>query len=387
MKKQFCLILILLILNSCQNSAPKTEQGAIQSTVGGPQLQQNMQGLKQTVDELMPYVLSPREFSAATNRQIIIEKIRKLELISKGISHSPATSGSDPSFSVLSRGLHEEIMRSQEAMDLGRVEYARGNLLRTTAYCMECHTRTQVGPSFQTAELSKTIANLKPLERGEYLLMTRQFDSALAEFEKLISNHAASNVSVFELDRAVRLALFITVRFQSSADNTLKLIDSVLAGDHLPFYVKVAAKSWKQSALNWKKEKVKNQDYLKRASGFLQLASQLVEQKDDRAGDIEILRAQALLHQFIAGESNPQKLAESYFLLGRAYESVHDLASWSMHEDYYEICIRRSPHSGWSAKCYKRLEESTYLGYTGSAGTSVPQEVQSKLTELKSLAL
>jgi len=36
--------------------------------------------------------------------------------------------------------------------------------------------------------------------------------------------------------------------------------------------------------------------------------------------------------------------------------------------------------------CYRRYEQSIFFGYTGSAGTGLPEDVRNKLKELKNLA-
>jgi hypothetical protein len=57
-----------------------------------------------------------------------------------------------------------------------------------------------------------------------------------------------------------------------------------------------------------------------------------------------------------------------------------------MHELYYEACVRELPHSSLAKRCYERYEQSVYVGYTGSGGTNIPDELQVILSELKKLA-
>ena len=53
---------------------------------------------------------------------------------------------------------------------------------------------------------------------------------------------------------------------------------------------------------------------------------------------------------------------------------------------YYEACIRNAPHTEVSGKCYKKYEANVNFGYTGSGGTSIPEDLQTLLKELKKLA-
>lgn len=93
-----------------------------------------------------------------------------------------------------------------------------------------------------------------------------------------------------------------------------------------------------------------------------------------------------MLHQIVLADLNKNQLGRALFLTGQGYEMVRDLAIWSLHENYFETCIRRVPHSSWSMSCYKALEESLVIGFTGSSGTKIPYDVQVRLTELGKLA-
>jgi hypothetical protein len=53
---------------------------------------------------------------------------------------------------------------------------------------------------------------------------------------------------------------------------------------------------------------------------------------------------------------------------------------------YYETCIRRAPHTGISEKCFQRYEANVYFGYTGSGGTSIPEDIAAVMKELKDLS-
>ena len=371
-----------LFLFACAET-PKKEVGPID-----PALQNSMQGLKNQMDHLLPELIDPAYFGAPANRQHIRDEIAELERVSKNVTHSSAIKTSDPTLSFLSKGFQDEVHRSKEAFDQGHVEYARGNLLNVTSYCIECHTRSGNGPSFQSSEVEKTLKNLKPLDRGEYMLAMRQFDAALKEFNQVINKGVADGNNFFDLDRAISLALSITVRFQESPENSIKVVNTIIGASHMPYYLKTTAQVWKQSLQDWKKEPKKaKKDPLKLSRELVAKAHAKQQSRDDRAGDIEMMRVQALLHPLLATEKEPNRLGEVLFLTGIASEAIRDSAMGSLHEDYYEVCIRKVPHTDWSAKCYHRYEESVLMGYTGSAGTSVPEDVQKKMDDLQKMAL
>lgn len=386
MNKTFLLLssaAVSALLISCKGKETRSDLSPEQeASISG-----SMQGLKTEMDRLLPYLLNPREFHAVGNQQRIKSELATLERLSTNVTHSPAMQNVDPTLSILSRGFQEEIKRANDAFLTGHREYARGTLLNVTAYCIECHTRTSSGPSFDTVQEGGVLKSLRPLDRGEYLLATRQFDAALKEFDEVIKGGLKEGTNVFDLDRATRLALSITVRFRNDPDAAMKVVDDVIASKTMPYYLKATAQTWKQSVQEWKKEPKRAKDPVQLSQDLVSRARRKQQGRDDRAGDVEMMRAQAILHPVLATEKDPARLGQALFLTGTAYEAVRDLAMWSLHEDYYETCIRKVPHTNWSAQCYRKLEESVLLGYTGSSGTSIPEDVSRRLVELQKLAL
>jgi hypothetical protein len=50
---------------------------------------------------------------------------------------------------------------------------------------------------------------------------------------------------------------------------------------------------------------------------------------------------------------------------------------------YLRTCIQEYPKSPIAKKCYNLLEESIYLGYSGSSGTHIPLDVMKELNRFK----
>lgn len=374
----------LLVLNACQSSTPKAQPPAEQD----PNLNASMQNLKLQMDLLLPTLLNAREFRAPENQASIAARLRTLERVSNNVTHSTAIKDENATLAFLSKGFHDDIRRSREAFEQGKKDYARTSLLNTGAYCIECHTRTNSGPSFQTNEFQQSLTLLQPLDRAEYLVATRQFDAALKDLDQVLKGGIKEGVTVFDLEKAAHMALQITVRFQNDPAKGLAIIDDILQAPNVPFNMKTNAQLWKAGLQNWKKEKKREvRDPLKKSRELVDHALKKQKGRDDRASDVEMMRVQSLLYPVLNTEKKPARAGEALYLMGQAYESVRDLSLSSLHEEYYEACIRKVPHSEWSKRCFKKFEESTLIGYSGSGGTSIPADVQGKLKELKDLAL
>ena len=73
-------------------------------------------------------------------------------------------------------------------------------------------------------------------------------------------------------------------------------------------------------------------------------------------------------------------------MAGSAYETLGYPGVWSLNESYYEACILTAPHTKIAESCFDRYSHSIYLGYTGSAGLSVPENVNRHLIQLRKTA-
>jgi hypothetical protein len=85
------------------------------------------------------------------------------------------------------------------------------------------------------------------------------------------------------------------------------------------------------------------------------------------------------------GETQGEELAEAYYLLGLA-ESHLARDTWASETpSYLEAAIRLAPQGRYAARAYALLEEEIVLGYTGSGGTRIPDDVEARLRELRDL--
>lgn len=355
----------------------------------------SMQELKQNLTDLLPLVVDPIQYNLPQNQKIIDEKVKRLATLSRSVTHSLDLMQKDPSIQFLSKAFSEDVDRINQSLNMGKRDFARYNLMNVTSYCIECHTRTSTGPSFQSPEFSQTLSKLSGLDRGEYLLAIRQFDRALKEFSSFIDesfkNQSHLSDLAFNLDRAVRYSLSITVKYLKDPKKSMEIVQKIRSASGTPFYLQQNALGWEISIKKWMKEK-RNKDTS--VNGILKMCRQWIREgregqgeSGERGGDIYFLRALSDLHLILSAKLTPSQLGEALYLTGLGYEAIRDLSIWTLHENYYESCVRKVPHSEWSAKCYHRFEESVYFGFTGSSGVQIPVEAMKKLQELKSLAL
>jgi hypothetical protein len=76
----------------------------------------------------------------------------------------------------------------------------------------------------------------------------------------------------------------------------------------------------------------------------------------------------------------------SLFNLGVATATVRDPMLWGLDGVYLEACIRENPGTAIAARCFSVLLDRTVFGFTGSSGTVLPSDVDSRLQTLAKLA-
>jgi len=381
MKTKNIVLFISLIssFSSCQKQILKQNHSPSPSQ----DLKVSMSHLRYELDQTLPYLLNPKEFHNPKNSSAIKERIEAISKISLEVSHEPAMLNQDPILSFLSIGFKDEISRSSKSFKQGHREYARMTLLNVSAYCIECHTRTNSGASLDMPSVKSSWSKMRKIDQLDYLVATRQFENARKLAKLMTSEGLTEEVNVFDLDRAARLGLLITVRYEKNPAHALQLIDGLTKSPKLPFYLKSAGLSWRKQILAWQSSPQAKGDPLSQARALAQQMKKAPQ--DERYFEIDMLRIQALLNPIISEKQSADALGESLYLLGLSYEVTKDLAMWSLHENYFEACIRKLPKSKWANQCYESLERNIYFGYTGSRGTFIPDEVEQKLKELKKM--
>src|SRR6185312_672758 len=299
MKKSFRISLLgsavcaLLIFGACQSKEKKA--AADNASFNG-----SMRDLQESLENLLPMVVDSNKYNDPANQETIKNQVHQLAQLSTTVQHNPSVAKRDPSVTFLSQAFAEDVKKAEESLRMGKREYARYSLMNMTSYCIECHTRTSTGPSFQTQEFKQTLASLSPLERGEFLLATRQFDGALKEFNTFIDNRLKEQKNFYELDKAVRDCLAITVRYLRDPKKSMVIAEKIKNAETAPYYLRQSAALWETAINEWSKEKrnkkTSAENLIKEAATLTKKGMQNQIGMMDRGGDIYFLRALSDLH-------------------------------------------------------------------------------------------
>ena len=385
--KKALLILSLWVMVSplaCQQLAKKNSDG---STGWSSQ----MQSLDHTLKNIIPLVYNRKEFADPRNEK----KIRMhMKSFSKSIHNiSPKNSkklvGEDPLFNFTLNRFRGDLKRATESFDSGHKEYTRSIVQTMVGHCFRCHTRNAMGPEFKGGVLNITDLKLDRLSKVDLLVAARRYDEALVLLEKIIGDSKKGGDFAFEMDRALRRYLSLTIRVKKSFGKAEAMLERLSESKTVPYYLVEYIRQWEKSLKNlppWLKQKKTAKKPISAAKKMIRRARNTQEYRKDHSADVEYLAASAILHDGLMTKiKQPSQRTEAYFLLGGCYEALGDLGYWSLNEFYYEACIREWPRGPWARRCYERLEESVFVGYSGSSGIHVPYHEKKRLEELKNL--
>ncbi|OQW46410.1 MAG: hypothetical protein A4S09_05420 [Proteobacteria bacterium SG_bin7] len=351
-----------------------------------------MQELSKTLANLLPFVMSRDDFNKEKNLKFIDENVKNMMELAHAITvkSSEDSPEADPSIKSLAKNFEIDMAKAYDGLQTGHREYSRQVLAMATNHCVACHSRSQMGPKLESLSANIDYQSLSPFVRAEVYASTRQFNLAIDEYNKII--HVRENIVEipFEVERALKKVLALEVRVFNDPKKALLLMNDFLSQTDLPHFLRREATIWRDDLMAWEKEnhskKMNKIDYKKNIEKLI-LSAQLKNTSGERDEPfINYLRATALGHEYLNKFKSDAMYSEILLNMGICYESLQDLGYWTLSEDYYKQCIRETPHTDIALRCYNRLEQSIYLGYTGSAGTRLPPDIRTELKSFKELA-
>ncbi len=345
---------------------------------------QEMVALATALRRVLPASLDPALFGAPERHDELVAALADLRR--GGDALEAHGQSADAGFRNLARELAREVREIDARFHEGRTEEARFLVGELSAACIACHSRL---PSEKDSELGQTLFEsvattpLASAQRMRFAIATRQFDLAQADFEALL----ASPDFAREPDAEALFADYLTVAIRVRGD--LARPRAALAGwkgrEAAPSDLVSLVDAWTR-ALAEQVAAPALGDELARARALVgDSADRETRAIPGRRRLVEQLLASSLLHRHVRALEPAQVEPEAYLLLGLAELGVRRAYWLSEPESYFEAAIRGAPASDVARAAYRRLEQETVAGYTGSGGENVPPEVQRWLDELKAL--
>ncbi len=369
-------LLLGLALAACQAGAPAAEETLDRAT------------MTQIADALSRALPRSLEEDQLDDPEVRAELQASLDALAESAGRLEQHGRSrEASFAYLSRSLAHDARVARERLAAGQDAEAQFVVRQLVADCMACHSRL---PDLDDSELgARLVARIDPQslplrERVRVQVATRQFDAALAGYEQLFQDPA---VPPGQLDLQGQLLeyLNVSIRVKQDLRRPRLALERMAARPDVAEHLEEDLAAWVR-ALQELDDRPRVGDPGSAARALVQDAGLEDVPAYDRRGYVHALLASSLLHQQLeTAPPSGAELAELYYLLGLTATRASRSLWLSEAEVYLDTAVRTAPESPTAARAYALLEQEVLAGYTGSAGLQLPEDVDERLRELRSL--
>ena len=357
------------------------------------QAREAMRAIFAALTELFPLSLSETGFEDAERNARVEEALTgMLANVERLGEHGR---GLPASYEFLRQTLANDVRQAADSYRRGHFEAARFLIHDLVNTCFGCHTRLPDGQRFDIGAdlMGQPAVRALPLEeRAMLATASRQFDQALELFEELMvaPDQTPSNIAY---SGALENYLKLAVRVRGELDRARLSLLRFLERDDVPRYLRIHVESWVEALVELRNAERSADDLEAGRAVFREAQLRSLFAEDPRAL-VHFIEASRLLHRYVQTHSaadqprddaDRERLGEAYYLLGVAESHITSNYWYSETEFFLESAIRLSPASAFARKAYAWLEEDVLLGYSGSAGVALPEDVSEYLEELRAL--
>jgi hypothetical protein len=348
------------------------------------QTREDMREIYASISILLPLSVDDTAFRSSKSREQIRNALTKLADSAEHVGNHVAAD--DPRIRFLASALSRKTKEAKNRFDEGRLESAQFLIRRLTDFCVACHTRL---PSLNDSPVAQgfvsqdALAKLPLAQRASIQVATRRFDDALATQEALFASTAIQPASLLApLNEYLR----VSIRVRNDLERPRATLQKFAARPDLWANLRRDVEDW-VAALDRHANRSQTEPSLDSARALLDEAQLVRRFPTDRRGLVQQFLASSELHRYLeshAGETN-RNVAEAYYLLGLIESRTNFNFLVSESDFYLETAIRMAPSDPIGRAAFDLFEEEAVLGWTGSSGSRMPEDVRQNLETLRAL--
>ncbi len=349
----------------------------------GPILQMNKVFI--ALSDLVPFISDKKSFMEKKNEKLITEKISEMQKAFKSARHD--TLLKEDLFAPSYKLVNENIEGTLAAFKNGKKDFAHWRLKEVTSLCLDCHTRLpeSYASSFQNGELTidaKKFNNLYNL--GIAQMIVRRYVDAKATFTQDIEKRLLKK-EVNDLQLPFKEILAIDTKVLKNPGNLVAPFEAYAERKDVPDEMKTTLKQWVGRLKHWSgnpilKKEISNDKELAQfiKSNVVYLKSKSI----DRALDVDLLMVSGILSHYSFLHPNSKLAPDLSYWIGWSEKLLKRENFFGSGDLFLKQCIRRYPKSPIAKQCFDEYKESVEFDFSGSAGTDIPDDIQSELNEL-----
>lgn len=351
----------------------------------------HMHDISVELEKLSPYLFKEEKFSAPQNEKFIKEYLQNLVTKFKDIKKHPDinTPGYKFSRNQIEVQLKESIEIFSRNHNSYHKEYARHKLNSTFGLCISCHTQLSTGDKlkiFGSSQLDGSITD--PFEKAEYYFITRDFTKALENYDLFI-NQFDQTKERKNLETALNHKLTYYLRIQRNKNQeAIASFTQNLNNKNLPLVVREQISEWIKELgmvqfFTFSGKTISEKEMKK-------FIAEVTKENEDgprltlySKSEVKDLRISGLLYEYLNAHPHGRLVPEILYNLAIIDKHMNFSLFYSLGDLYLIECMTRFSQLPIAKSCYKEYEEEKILSYTGSSGTSLPEEVSKELNSYK----
>jgi hypothetical protein len=346
-----------------------------------PPVTHGMVKVAQNMQDLLPYLSDPSKFNDEDHQKEIASKISQIKTL---FQENKTHFAHDNVAQVINLELMVDVLtQAEKAFKVQNKEYARQLLKATPGLCISCHSQDHLSQRFFPTPDSKKFLSLR--EAAEFHLITRQYESAGALFEKLIEQK--NKLSDEKNLASMRLALATYLRAEKPYE---KMMEKINLWKKL-YPIEIYQKSLEGWAEGIKKLSSLPEPEMK-FSSIKAWMVKLLGQNENTYGvlaepQVELIyfKLKDLLYSYLTTKATNKEVPEILFYLAVSEKSLNYTFFYSLADGYLQACIKNYPRTPFARKCFEEYKNFIEFSYTGSGGSDIPPDVKKDLETLKNL--
>jgi hypothetical protein len=354
-----------------------------------------MQKALESTSELSFYAADPDRFRDVKNKTKIQEYLKNLLETFNSTKHNRKLHINQ--FAPALENLVDNIKTANTAFNNGHVNYAYHLTREMGGLCLNCHTQL---PTDQRSSLSrdkfekKREAFQSNWEYANYLMVVRNYNMAEQTLlggiaQKVDQNNTPGNKrempDMKDWEAGLDGLLTIYLKVKKSPEMAFEKLNPYLS-QNIPASIKT---QWEESvnrAKYWtnKKHKLidpKNDQDIKKVLTQIEGIAKELNFADRNV--VDLLYFSGVLSNYLYKNGKSSEAAGILYWLGLAHKYLARNDLLNLGDLYFKECIINFSKNAYAKKCLAEYEDSITFGFTGSAGTSIPEEILKELRELK----
>lgn len=336
------------------------------------------------ISGLLPLTLNDKEFFDEKNEKSIQSYLTGLAKVSQNLKN-PLNSMGDIGFVTTGKEFSKSISKAKDLFAGNNKSQAKFLIEYSLEYCVYCHSQRTSDKNSRIAELiglNESKINFDKLGKAKFYTLTRQFDKASDEYEKLLLSK--------ELTYGERMTLTPYINYLTLNLRVKKNIGSVKS--FIGKLKKVTPDGVVLKSINDWHRSIKYIDNLTdkysidTAEGLIKKAMIENIYPMDASGVIYYIYASKIIRDWISKNQSDKKniSAKNHYLLGLCESNLNRFNFGASY--YFEKAIELHPKSEISKKAYQKYEDLVVFSFSGSSGTHIPSELGTNLKRLRKLA-